>query len=167
MHWYVVHVVLGREKKLVDFFNEQENTVAFIPKYEKWYNIKGHKSYVLKDLYPDYVFIKSHFNKDEFNEIYKEFFRSIGGFAYLLEFDEVTALTDSEKEFMEKMFQGTHIIRHSDGNIINKVLKIDSGPLVGLEDKVIKIDRHHREATLLLGNLNQKMKVSLNVITKS
>lgn len=167
MYWYIVRAKTERRDKLIAFFNKQKDTSAFIPRFEKWYSIKGKKDYILKDLYPDYVFIKTFLDKKQFDELYKDFFRSINGFAWLLDYDEVTSLTLEEQQLMEQMFQGGDVIRHSDGNIINKVLMIHEGPLKGMENNIIKIDRHHREATLQLGILNQKMKVSLNVISKS
>lgn len=77
MYWYVVHVKLERGPKLVNFFNQQDRIKAFIPKMERWYNIKGKKDYIIKDLYPDYVFIKSEMNQLEFNERFKEFFNQL------------------------------------------------------------------------------------------
>ena len=59
MYWYIVHIKLERSSKEVNYFNKQNNTIAFVPKMERWYNIKGKKNYIIKDLYPDYVFIKS------------------------------------------------------------------------------------------------------------
>lgn len=167
VNWYVIHVIAGRESQLIRFFNNQNDTIAFIPKLEKWYSIKGKKSYILQDLYPDYVFVKSSLNKKQFDEVYKEFFKSIGGFALLLEYDEVTALTKPEQDLMERMLQGSDVIRHSDGNITNKVLKIDSGPLMGMEHEIKKIDRHKRLAFLDCHFLGKLMKVPLEIVNKS
>ena len=50
MYWYVVHVKLERGSKLVNFFNQQDRIKAFIPKMERWYNIKGKKDYIIKEV---------------------------------------------------------------------------------------------------------------------
>lgn len=167
MYWYIAHVNANRANKLVKFFNDQKNTWAFIPKMEKWYSMKGVKDYVIKDLYPDYIFIKSPLNMEEFNERFKSFFKSVDSIAQLLEYDDVYSLNESEQELMERLFGDGYIIRHSVGNIVNSQLIVDKGPLVNLEDKVIKINRHHRIATLKTELFNNKLVVPLEVVNKT
>ena len=166
MYWYVVHVKLERGPKLVNFFNQQDRIKAFIPKMERWYNIKGKKDYIIKDLYPDYVFIKSEMNQLEFNERFKGFFKSIDGFAQLLELEDVYVLKTEEQVLMEKLFDNKDIIRHSIGNIVNSKLIVEKGPLVNLENKVIKIDRHKRLA-ILKSDFFNRITVPLEVVSKS
>lgn len=166
MFWYVVHVKLNRASQLVKFFNKQEATLAFIPKKEQWFNIKGIKDYVVKDLYPDYVFIKSDLNKDEFEHKFKSFFNTVEGFVDLLEYDEVYSLTKEEQRFFEKLFNDGDVIRHSIGNTVNKRFIADSGPLKGLEDMIIKVNRHNRFATLKSSLFNDKFTVAVEVVNK-
>lgn len=166
MYWYVVHVKLERSSKLVSFFNQQNNTKAFIPKMERWYNIKGKKDYIIKDLYPDYVFIKSEMDQLEFNKKFKGFFKSIDGFAQLLELEDVYVLKTEEQILMERLLDNKNIIRHSVGNIVNSKLIVEEGPLVNLENKVIKIDRHKRLA-ILKSDFFNKITVPLEVVSKS
>lgn len=166
MHWYIVHIKLERSSKLVKFFNQQNNTIAFVPKMERWYNIKGKKNYIIKDLYPDYVFIKSEMDQLEFNERFKEFFKSIDGIAQLLEFKDVYVLKTEEQILMERLLDNKNIIRHSVGNIVDSKLIVEKGPLVNLENKVIKIDRHQRLAVLKSDFFN-KITVPLEVVSKS
>ena len=68
---------------------------------------------------------------------------------------------------MEKLFNGGHIIKRSIGNIVDKKLIVDTGPLLGLDDLVIKINRHHRVATLQTEFFDKKIMVPLEVISKS
>lgn len=167
MYWYVIHAKVDRGSKIVKFFNSQEGADAFIPKIEKWHNVKSVKDYVIKDLYPDYVFVKSDMDNEAFNKKFKEFFESIEGFGELLEYEGVYALKDAEQDLMEKLFNGGHIIKRSIGNIVDKKLIVDTGPLLGLDDLVIKINRHHRVATLQTEFFDKKIMVPLEVISKS
>ncbi|MFQ7174259.1 MAG: transcription termination/antitermination NusG family protein [Thomasclavelia ramosa] len=73
MYWYIAHVKIGQANKLVSSLNKQENIEAFIPKKEQWYRARDKRTYVIKELYPDYVFIKSKLNKDEFDKKFKVF----------------------------------------------------------------------------------------------
>ena len=125
MYWYVIHAKVDRGSKIVKFFNSQKGVDAFIPKIEKWHNVKSVKDYVIKDLYPDYVFVKSDMDNEAFNKKFKEFFESIEGFGELLEYEGVYALKDTEQDLMEKLFNGGHIIKRSIGNIVDKKLIVD------------------------------------------
>lgn len=167
MYWYVVHVRTNYTNQVIEFFNRFDDISAFVPKMERWYNIKGKKDYLIKDLYPDYVFIKTSLNLDEFKKQFHHFFNSVDNLASLLEHDDIYALDDQEVVLLEKMLNNEKIVRHSVGNIVNSVLIVDQGPLIGLEDKVIKIDRHKRLATLELSLSNKQMKVPLEVVSKS
>lgn len=166
MYWYIVQVKFERGSKLVRFFNKQDNIEAFIPKMERWYNIKGKKDYIIKDLYPDYVFIKSNINYFEFNKSFSEYFKTIDGFAQLLEVKDVYVLKPEEQILMERLFGNENIIRHSKGNIVDSKLIVAKGPLVSLENMVIRIDRHKRLATLKSDFFNQ-ITVPLEVVSKS
>lgn len=162
--WYVAHVKVGRTSKLVAALNKQECIEAFIPKKEQWYKVKDKKTYVIKDLYPDYVFIKSKLSKDEFDDRFKIFFKTIEGLVELLDYKDVYPLAFEEQNFLEKLFDGGHVIRHSVGNNINSRFKAISGPLKGLEDKIIKLNRHKRIATLDNNLFNNKFIVAVEVI---
>lgn len=166
MFWYVVHVKLNRASQLVNFFNKQEATLAFIPKKEQWFNIKGVKDYVIKDLYPDYVFIKSMLDKEEFEKRFKDFFKTVDGFVDLLEYKEVYSLKKDEQVFFEKLFGNEDIIRHSVGENVNNRFVARSGPLKGLEDMIIKVNRHNRFATLKSSLFNDKFTVAIEVERK-
>ena len=158
MYWYVIHAKVDRGSKIVKFFNSQKGVDAFIPKIEKWHNVKS---------VTDYVFVKSDMDNEAFNKKFKEFFESIEGFGELLEYEGVYALKDAEQNLMEKLFNGGHIIKRSIGNIVDKKLIVDTGPLLGLDDLVVKINRHHRVATLQTEFFDKKIMVPLEVISKS
>lgn len=67
---------------------------------------------------------------------------------------------------MERLLDNKNIIRHSVGNIVNSKLIVEEGPLVNLENKVIKIDRHKRLA-ILKSDFFNKITVPLEVVSKS
>lgn len=167
MYWYVIHAKVDHGTKIVKFLNNQDDVEAFIPKIEKWHNVKSVKDYVIKELYPNYVFVKSNMDYEAFNKKFKEFFVSIESFAQLLEYEDVYALKPEEQSLMEKLFNGGHIIKRSIGNIIDRKLIVDTGPLKGLDDLIIKVNRHHRIATLKTDIFDQKIMVPVEVVNKS
>lgn len=163
MYWYVAHVRVGQASKLVASLNKQEYIEAFIPKKEHWYRAKDKRSYVIKDLYPDYVFIKSKLDKDEFDERFKEFFRTIEGLVELLEYKDVYPLTFEEQMFLEKLFDGGHVIKHTLGSNVNSRFKAINGPLIGLEDKIVRLNRHDRFVTLDSKLFNGRFNVAIEM----
>ena len=76
MFWYVVDRKIHKDDNLVTFLNKQEGIRAFVPKIEKWYSVRGVKDYIVKDLYPDHMFIVTDMGKDLLFEEYKELFHS-------------------------------------------------------------------------------------------
>ncbi len=167
MFWYVAHVKSGSAKKLVKSLNRQKNIEAFIPKKEKWFGRgKIKDTYIIQELYPDYVFIKSKLNKDEFNKMFKEFFCTIDGLIELLDYEDVYPLSQNEQMLLEKLFDNEHVIRHSEGENINSRFVALSGPLKGLEDKIVKVNRHNRFAILDCHILSGQLMVAINVVKK-
>lgn len=167
MYWYFINVQSKYTKRIMDFFNSQKNTTAFIPKTEKWIGAKSVRKYVLKDLYPDYIFVKSNLNENEFMNKYKKFFKDIKNAAVLVRQGNSYSMQKSMQDLYEKLFDQNGIIKHSTGNIVQSKLKIDNGPLCGLEDSIIKINRHARTAKFDFKQNNFSLVVPLEIVTKS
>jgi len=158
VNWYAVHKNIYKDESHINFFNRQEGMRAFIPKVEKWYGASHVRNYVLKDLYPDYMFIVTHMDKEVLFKKYKEFLYSE---------NNILTLSDEEQSLMEFFYSNSDEIKHSVGNIVNSKLIVDKGPLLNYEGKITKIDRHHRTATLKSIFLNDKFLVPLEVVSKS
>lgn len=75
MYWYFINVQSKYTKRILNFFNSQNDTLAFVPKTEKWIGAKSVRSYIVKDLYPDYIFVKSNLNENEFMDSMRSFSR--------------------------------------------------------------------------------------------
>lgn len=149
MFWYVARCKTGRTKKLVNALNKQDYMSAFIPQNERCFGRRGKTiKFLIKELYPDYVFIKSDLDKDSFDKRFKEFFKSISGLVDLLEYADVYPLNNEEQLLLEKLLDGGHVIKHTDGVIVDRRFVPTNGPLVGLEDMIKKVDKHNRTATL-------------------
>ena len=58
MYWYVARCKTGRTKKLVSTLNKQVNMNAFIPKSERCFGRGETAQFIVKEIYPDYVFIR-------------------------------------------------------------------------------------------------------------
>lgn len=158
MYWYIAHVKSGFAAKLVSVLNRQENMEAFIPKTERWFRgrEKG-ATYYETELYPDYVFIKSMLNQNDFDKKFKDFLITIKGLIEILNIDNLSALSYEETRLFEKLFNGGDIIKRTIGKKVDGKYKPTLGPLVGLESNIKKVNRHNRNATLEFEFLNNKL----------
>lgn len=73
----------------------------------------------------------------------------------------------SIQDLFEKLFDQYGVILHSTGNIIRSKLKIDQGPLCGMEESITKINRHQRTAKFDFKENNLSLIVPLEIISKS
>lgn len=168
MFWYVAHVKNGFATKIVTVLNNQENIEAFIPKKEMWFHGRESKSsYTTVELYPDYVFIKSKLNKEEFNMLFKEFFRTIAGLVEVLDYDNVYPLSKDEQYLLERLFNDHYVIERTLGKRVNTRFLPVSGPLIGLGDKITKVNRHKRCALLDFEVISNKMILAIEEVAST
>lgn len=82
--------------------------------------------------------------------------------------DEIVALTPQEIEFILRFCGEDDIAEISEGVIENDQVHILSGPLMGLEGAIRKIDRHKRKAWLEMEMFGrrQQIEIGLEIIKK-
>lgn len=168
MNWYVIFVTKNKINELMFYFNNQPGIKAFIPKIEKLISKEGEKDFLETPMFPNYLFIETSLNEQEFNDVIKELKVDLASTMKTLQDETQTifALTFDEKRVLESLFNKDYLIKHSTGVIVNSKLIVQDGPLKGKEELIRKIDRHKRLAFLdnVCGKL---MKVPLEVISKS
>lgn len=168
MNWYVIFVNKDKINELIFYFNNLPGINAFIPRIEKLISKEGKKEFLEVPMFPNYLFIETSLNEQEFSEMIKDLKKDLGSTMKTLQDETQTifALTIEEKKLLESLLNENHLIKHSIGIIVNSKLIVEEGPLKGKEELVRKIDRHKRLAFLhnVCGKL---MKVPLEVISKS
>ena len=131
-------------------------------------NKEGKKVFLEVTMFPNYLFIESELNEQEFYATIKEIEKDLGSTMKILQSDTQTilALTNDEKSLLKSLLNENHLIMHSTGIIVDSKLIVQEGPLVGKEGLIRKINRHKRLA--FLGDVFGKvMKVPLEVTSKS
>lgn len=168
MNWYVIFVNIDKINKLMFYFNNQPDINAFVPKIEKLMSKEGKKVFLEVTMFPNYLFIETSLNEQEFNEMIEEIEIDLGSMMKTLQDETQTifALTVKEKNLLKSLLNKDYLIKHSTGVIVDSKLIVQDGPLKGKEELIRKIDRHKRLAFLdnVCGKL---MKVPLEVISKS
>lgn len=81
----------------------------------------------------------------------------------------ITPIDDDIRKWLTYAMDESHTIRASIASIANGTLHVCSGPLVGQESRIIKIDRHKRSCSVLISDHNGGFaeRFALNVPVKS
>ena len=166
--WYVMQVRTGSDENIQlqcqkDISSEVLKG-CFIPYYEEKRNIKGEWMTQRKILFPGYVFLDS----QQVVRLYSNL-QQVSGLTKLLKTgDEVVPLTREEVQFLKTFGGEEQIVGMSEGIIENSKVMVMSGPLIGKEGYIKKIDRHKRRAFLemtMFGRV-QKIQVGLEIVAK-
>lgn len=166
--WYVVQVRSGTEhniriqcnKKIPDTIMER----CFIPYYEEKKKQNGTWNTLQKVLFPGYIFMIT-------EDVEKLFFhlKTIEGMTKLIGTgQDIIPLKEEEITFLKRFGGEEQIVYMSEGIIEGTQVIITSGPLMGMEGLIQKIDRHKRKAWLdleLFGRM-QQVEVGLEITRK-
>lgn len=166
--WYVVQVRSGTEhniriqcnKKIPDTIMER----CFIPYYEEKKKQNGTWNTLQKVLFPGYIFMIT-------EDVEKLFFhlKTIEGMTKLIGTgQDIIPLKEEEVTFLKRFGGEEQIVSMSEGIIEGTQVIITSGPLMGMEGLIQKIDRHKRKAWLdleLFGRM-QQVEVGLEITRK-
>lgn len=167
--WYVIQVRTGSEEniRLQCEANIPQDVMerCFIPYYEERRRIRGEWMTLKKILFPGYVFLIT----EEIDELFYQLKKVIGLTRLLGAGDEIIPLTERERDFLLRFGGENQIVEMSEGIIEQSRIRILSGPLMGMEGQIRKIDRHKRKAWLeveMFGRV-QRVEVGLEVAMKT
>jgi transcriptional antiterminator NusG len=119
---------------------------GFVPLYEQKKRYQGKWHIEEKILFPGYLFLVT----DKIDKLVQELSRILGSSHILKTGDEIVPLTDQEVELLQRMGKQDQKVEMSIGIIVNDKVRITSGPLVGMEGLIKRINRHKRVANLSL-----------------
>lgn len=166
--WYVVQVRTGTEENIrQQCDNNIGNEImdsCFIPYYEERRHVRGEWVTLKKVLFPSYIFIVT----EEIEEVYKKLKTVIGLTKLLGTGQEIVPLTEKEQIFIQRLGGDDHVVEMSEGIIEQSKVRVTSGPLMGMEGYIRKIDRHKRKAwmELELFGRKQMVQVGLEIVAK-
>lgn len=167
--WYVLYVMGGREKRILELLSQQDGIKAFTPLKEVVHRIQGKRVIVKKPLFPSYVFVEIELNPNGFQQALLRYRSQIRGILKELRYeDDVSALSTEERAYLEGLMDEEHNVRISKGEILDGEVIITEGPLKGYESNIIRIDRHKRRAILNVRMNDREMQVdvSLEIVKK-
>ena len=167
--WCVVQVRQGSEESIRRQCREKlssglvKNCYVFY--YEEKRHIQGEWVIHEKPLFPGYVFVVT----EEADRLNDELVHIEGQTKLLENGDQAVSLSEAEIEFLKTFGGKKQTIEMSEGVIEKSKIRIYSGPLVGKEKYIYRIDRHKRRAFLELPMFGQrqKIRVGLEIVSKT
>ena len=166
--WYVVQVRTGTEENIRQQCESNiESGImdsCFIPYYEERRHVRGEWVTLKKVLFPGYIFIVT----EEIKEVYKKLKTVIGLTKLIGTGREIVPLTEKEQRFIQRLGGNGYVVEMSEGIIEQSKVRVTSGPLMGMEGYIRKIDRHKRKAwmELELFGRKQMVQVGLEIVAK-
>ena len=142
--WYAIWTATGSERKLCswikDYVPDNLYEDCFVPLIEQNRKIKGEWKTTKKPLFPGYLFVKT----DEMNirRIAQKLKRSELFAVILSTGGEYTPVSDDEIYVIDCACRNNGILGSSIGMIEGDKITILSGPLIGMEGSIKKINRH-------------------------
>lgn len=167
--WYVMQVRTGTEENIrcqcEKIVGEGILERCFIPYYQEKKKYEGTWHTQERILFPGYVFMITEF----LEELYESLKSVIGLTKLIGTGQEIVPLSEEEIEFLLQMGKESQVVEMSAGVIENGVVRITSGPLVGMEGNIRKIDRHKRKAYLEIEMFGRTvdMQVGLEIVSKT
>jgi len=145
--YYVMQVRTGEEDKICHMLKPPvfgECDKCFIPKVMRKYKVKG--SYEMRRLilFPGYVFVAT-------DDVKQLFFRlkQVPSLTKLLRDDDYFyPVSNNEMDKLISLMNDNYTVNMSYGYKEGSEVVITSGPMVGMQGAIKKIDRHHRTAWL-------------------
>ena len=164
--WYVMQVFGGEEfktKQLCDLAVLNSGEEIFIPLYERKKRLGKALRLVKAPLFPGYVF----FNTPDIEHMFFRLKKIPKLTKVLLTDNQFIPLDYSEINFIKQSGGDDHIFEMSYGYIEGDDIIITDGPMVNLQGKIKKINRHKRVAVLEVQFMNRITDITVGLeITK-
>ena len=166
--WYAIQTITGNEEKVIEVIQRVvEHSVyerCFLLKREAVWRIRGGCKVHTELLFPGYIFIIS----GEVECLYQAL-KQVPQLTKLLGVGEKwTPMTKEDVAIIEALSGEERVVKHSEGYIACNKVTITSGPLMGMEALIRRIDRHKRMAWMEIEIFGRKIEIQagLEIISK-
>ncbi|MCD7807951.1 MAG: hypothetical protein LUH02_01305 [Erysipelotrichaceae bacterium] len=156
---YILYCQSIKIERICYKFNQYKQFEAFIPKYEKY--IRSINQVVLKDMYPNYLFIKTNLNQIEFDSMLNLMNEDKDGVIRELKKEDVSALTNAEMSLLNQLLNDQYILQMSEGYKANGHTIVTKGPLLNLQQHIISVNTKDMYALLNIEFLSKKVKAGI------
>ena len=177
MAWYVLFVKTGCEHRAETEISKTwkiEDIHPFVPMYDAYFKRSGKRILEKRRLFPGYIFIESKIKGTEFYTAIKPFIAQSENTLKLLRYgedydDHSFEMHKEEQQSLMNIYNDEYCIEISQGFIEGNAVTITNGSLLGLENRIKKINRHKMEAVVeiqMMGTIRE-MTVGLEIVGKT
>ena len=147
--------------KVCLFLNRRKQVHAYIPQMEKY--IASKETMILQVMFPGYVFVETTLDQLEFDAFLSSMDEEKDGIIRELRKEDVSALTDDEKDLLHKLLNENGILVMSEGYKENGVTVVTDGPLKEFQQDIVAVNKKDMLAILRIQFLNRKIKAGVRV----
>jgi len=176
-NWVILFVRTGQEEYLADTLKEnlrQEEYLPFLPVKEISRRRRGIITKESKLLFPSYIFVETSIEAEKIAENLAIAITNIAENRDVFQIlhygknKKDVVMRERERLYWERLLDSNFRIASSVGIIEGDMVKITSGALSGMENRIKRIDRHKREATVemdMMGTICE-VRLMLEVVEK-
>ena len=161
MNWYVLYTIHYKTKSIISHLNRYEDIVAFVPEHELCQ--RNTKEIIIKPMFHNYVFVKTHRNQNDFNDFLYSLKDEKNGVVRQLRKEDTTALTKEEIDFFEMILDEQYIVRLSHGYQEDGRTHVVDGPLKPLEEHIVKVSKNKQCAYLDLCFFDRRICMGIEI----
>ncbi len=165
-HFYVIYVPGGKANEAAELLKRTvltEGEHAFVPKIERERRRGGSTRVEKTELFPGYVFIETS-NPEAFSERLFMTGRGRAKPLWLLRNDyEALPLREEEEEWIRSLLNEEYLVEMSYGLKEGDRVHITRGPLKDLAGRIVRVNRHHRSATIRVEFLGDYREITLGL----
>jgi len=165
MNYYAIQVKTRAENKFIKLFKALYPEITlpiYFPQRSLDIRRKGKIKKSMSAVFPGYIFIEAS-SDEEIIACQWEFRRTEGFYRFLRSNQEITPLADRDLELVLHFINNSGAIAgrsrvYFDEN--SRIIVVE-GPLMGLEGRIIKVDRRKRRAKIMLDLYNDSFSIDL------
>lgn len=162
MDWYAIFVESGQEEfvqKSLSLHFEESILQSIIPKRILIEKKQGEVHYVSRIMFPGYVLIRTNMDINKYKKIVSlpRIIRILSDGNYYSRID------DKEMDIILTLTGNSDTVSCSKILFKNSKVYVKSGPLVGMEGMIKKINKHQRRAKIVLDFMGQEKVVDVGV----
>lgn len=173
MYWYALFVLDGSEDEIVRQIGTMDKNGDFRPFAPKIASVFRSGRRAVKEyrtMFPGYVFLETERSPEETVRALKPFLDNSSLIIRMLKYgnEHEIALDRKDCELLNRLLDDRKCLEMSTGIIEGDRVFVESGPLVGMESTIKRIDRHKKTATIefeCMGRV-QRVKVGLDIVRK-
>jgi len=162
MSWYALFVNIGKEdlvQECLRIYFSESVLASIVPKRKITERKDGRVKQVLKKIFPGYVLIRTNMNMETYYKL-----KSIPGVIKILNTGNYfTKIVDEEMFYILRLLDNDGVVDYSKIYIDNSKIIVKAGPLKGMEELILEVDKRKNRVKIILNFIGLPQKIDLGI----